>query len=1265
MAPHVQRLGRASAVAWGGLALLLAGVAALGGCGAGRQGGAPLGGPASARSIEAALEVPPGPGPDGAPPPAAGETSAAADSTGAAGGATAPIASPSAAAAADSASAAPAQASAARRPAAGSPPTIESSARAFTERADEPWRIDGERLSGQVEGSLEIDRVQIRHAGLLIIADRGLVNPEERRAELHGNVVIRDTLREMTGDQAFYYRERALLEMEGHVRGSGPEGRFNSAWLSYDRPMQRLRLSGSVHLEEPGRDLAAGWLNHDMVDSLVTAGGGVQIVETADSVEVLGDLLTYDRRSGRATVVSEGGRRPRLTRFFSDGPPFEVEADTLELWSGTQRGESRGEVLFKRGAVRGTCREVVFLMEQNRVLLLGSPRVDDPDGWVAGDSMAVDLHQGRADRLVVWNRSRAEYFPPGRPGEAHFAVGDSLIALMEGGAIRSVLIEGHAQALYLPAASDREEGVGANWTRAQRLRLVMGAATVARVQFEGETSGRYVLPAPAGRRPADGDTTKADGLSSALLASVRRMEAAGDLTPPDSLLAGEGFDPGEIVDYAGERIDFEVATERITIAEKGQVTYHGMVLNAHEIIFDSARDLVRARGAPVLKDTGSEVHGEEMTYRLDSRTGLVFQGRSQFEGGYYRGERVKRIDEKTYYGQDVDFTSCEDEVSHYHFHAKRMRITPGEKALGGPVVMYIGNVPILAIPYAIFPIRSGRHSGILIPNFELGFDSRRGRYLKNIGYYYAPSDYWDTVAWIDYVESTPSITYWNRTRYQLRYVLSGSFQASFARENRDSGRRDRWSVRANHDQTLGDRFTLKASASFQSDKSYFEDQEFGASVDELLNRQLRSSLGLSKSWAGASLSLSADRTENLDRSTTSTRVTQTAPSLSLNFSQFPLGEKPNERGAGGRWPLLASMYLSPSVRYLATYSDPWTGESADNQAAEIRASLSDRRRLLGAVNLTPSLSANGAWAARDRRGHRNPAGANWRAGVSGSTTIYGTFFPGLGPLQGVRHVADLSASYSYSPENKGVKDFPSVGGIGLSSSKASSVSLSMTQRLHLKLRAGETSRKVENVLTWNSSTSYNFLAQPGVFPWSSMSHTLRLKPGGPFSSDIGLTHDLETWTRSRLTINSNLSLTFGRGGRGSAATAEPSPVTGGFGSTGGISIGPQETLPSQAASGPWSVGLTHTFSVGKAWDSNRSTLNLSTSLNPTRKWSLRWAVYFDLTEHEVTSQSYTLTRDLHCWHLSFDHQMRGDRTTYRLLINVKDLPDIKYERRRS
>jgi len=49
----------------------------------------------------------------------------------------------------------------------------------------------------------------------------------------------------------------------------------------------------------------------------------------------------------------------------------------------------------------------------------------------------------------------------------------------------------------------------------------------------------------------------------------------------------------------------------------------------------------------------------------------------------------------------------------------------------------------------------------------------------------------------------------------------------------------------------------------------------------------------------------------------------------------------------------------------------------------------------------------------------------------------------------------------------------------------------------------------------------------------------------------------------------------------------------------------------------------------------------------------------------VTSQQYTLTRDLHCWQLSFTHTLRGGDTSYHLLINVRDLPDLKYERRRD
>ncbi len=1250
--------------------------------------------PATGDSVAPQAAIP-GPGPQAADSAAGGQTPTPSDSVAAA-----------AAAAPPDTAGAPA-----------GPPPLESSGDALEGEPQEPWFVDGDQLSGSLEGPIRVEQVRIRHGGLFIEADLGLLDPDQRRAELHGHVMIRDSLRAMTAERGFYYRERALLEMDGDVEGQGPEGEFSADHLRYDRNEERLRLTGSVHLEEPGRSLGSQWLLYEMRDSLVTAGGGVQVIETGDSVEVRGDDLRYDRSSGRAQITSAGSRRPHLTRHFAAGPPFEVESDSLEMWTRRRRGEAFGNVTFERGAVGGRCERIVFEMEDDRVLLLGEPRVDDPDGWVLGDSMAVDLAAGRADRLVVWGGARAEYFPPGRPREGHFTVGDSLIALLEDGAIQTVLVRGDAQALYVPTREDMDEGVGLNWTRAHRLRLLMRASSVRLVQFEGDTEGRYVLPLSPERREAlsagaesslvaqadsaaraaprpprhalPGDSLAArprafghGAFSGDFLAALRRMEAARDLSPSDTLLLSQGFDPDETVRYRGQQIDFDVATDRITINDESWVSYQGMELTAEKILFDSPRSLVRARGEPHLKDSGSEVVGDEMTYRIDNRKGLVFKGRSEFEGGYYRGDRVKRIDQETYFAADADYTSCELEEPHYHFHVDRMKITPGEKALGRPVVLYIGNVPILAIPYAVFPIRSGRQSGILIPDIEFGFDSRRGRFVKNLGYYYAPSDYWDTILWMDYVESAPRVTIWNRTRYNVRYLLRGGLQASYA-QDRSRGRSDRWSVDADHDQVLGERFNLKLSARFLSDKDYIEDQEFAAGVDERLNRQLRSQVSLSKSWSGASLSLAADRTENLDESSGSTRISQSAPSLNVNFNTFPLGEKPNERGLGGRLPFLASTYLNAGVRYRGVYRKPWEGASTQNQAAGLSLRLSDKRRPGDVLNVTPNVSISAAWAHKGDQGGRNPVGATWRAGLSLGTTLYGTFFPRLGGLEGVRHVVDLSASYGYSPENRSVEDFPSVGGISLGSSKSSSVSLNMSQRLHLKLGAGEDARKVENLLTWSSSTNYDFLAreraerrareqgrevdEDEAWAWGDMSHTVRLKPGRLLSNDLSLTHDLKTWTRSRLNINTRVNLSGGGSGGGASAGEDPGlpEVPGEFGSTGGLTIGPDMEPEPGAFTGPWSLSLTHTFSVGREWDTRRSTLNIGTSLNPTRNWQLRYAIYYDLTEQEVTSQSYTLSRDLHCWRLVFDRQMRGGRATYRFLLNVKDLPDIKYERRRN
>jgi len=529
---------------------------------------------------------------------------------------------------------------------------------------------------------------------------------------------------------------------------------------------------------------------------------------------------------------------------------------------------------------------------------------------------------------------------------------------------------------------------------------------------------------------------------------------------------------------------------------------------------------------------------------------------------------------------------------------------------------------------------------------------------------------------MDYYEADPRLTFNAKLRYKLRYVLGGRAEGSFTRDNSGAVRRDRWLFNADHDQTLGERFAMKLSARFQSDKDYADDRDFGADVDERINRQLRSQFSINKSWSGASLSLAADRTEYLDNSGGATRINQSIPSVNFSLSSFPLGRLPDARGRGATLPALASTYVRADAKLRSEYTKRWDDEVITNQAAAVNASLSDKRRILGGVNVTPSASLNAAWAREDRNGEPHPVGATWRAGLSASSTLYGTFFPGIGPWEGLRHVIDLSASYGYRPEIESVKDFPSVGGISLSSAKSSSVSLGLTQRFHVKWRKGEETIKKENLLTWSSRTSYDFLAKErDREPWSNMTHSLRLDPARAVSSDLSLTHDLKQWSRSQLSLRSSMQFSGGASQRsGGPAGAAGGPGLGGrtpgsehvgfgdVGHEGGLT--PDRDVMGGSLTGPWRLSATHVFSMGRDWRSHRSSVNLASELTVTQNWRLKYAIYYDLSEQEVSSQSYSVYRDLGCWQAVLDRRVSGGRSSYFFRISVKDLPDLKYERQR-
>ena len=182
-----------------------------------------------------------------------------------------------------------------------------------------------------------------------------------------------------------------------------------------------------------------------------------------------------------------------------------------------------------------------------------------------------------------------------------------------------------------------------------------------------------------------------------------------------------------------------------------------------------------------------------------------------------------------------------------------------DKVIAKPVILYIGKMPGLALPFYVFPIRKERHSGFLLPQLELGISEGEGRFVRNFGYYWAPSDYWDASVWADYYEQTKWIGH-VETSYKRRYVLSGNVKASFMQELLYNKRR--WDLRFSHRQELGRVWTAGASGDFRSDATYASDSN--QTIQESVNRSLHSQLWVRGGGAATRSASRVDRQEQLD-----------------------------------------------------------------------------------------------------------------------------------------------------------------------------------------------------------------------------------------------------------------------------------------------------------------------------------------------------------------------------------------------------------------
>jgi hypothetical protein len=327
-------------------------------------------------------------------------------------------------------------------------------------------------------------------------------------------------------------------------------------------------------------------------------------------------------------------------------------------------------------------------------------------------------------------------------------------------------------------------------------------------------------------------------------------------------------------------------------------------------------------------------------------------------------------------------------------------------------------------------------------------------------------------------------------------------------------------------------------------------------------------------------------------------------------------------------------------------------------------------------NYRRKVDSNGssAWESVDSPTRRG----DFRASISANTTFYGLFQTKLWKIVAMRHVLKPRVSFRYHPKFKGLDKYYSFSGISGVGGPERSLRFSIDNIFQTKTQEGETERKLD-MATLNLSANYNFEAEKRKL--SPLFTSISIKPSRIFDVRMSMRHtfyspdddiDFRLMRAESIDLTSAFRLSGGKrtGSRKGRPTSdyrtsieadEPEELVPGIDRTEDF-----DDVPSYD-SGPWRLNLQYRYSIFRSLSYVRRTswVRGDLSFKPTKGWRVLYSFNYDLRDKEMVSQSFSIYRNLHCWEAKLNWVPSGLRKGYYFVINIKEIPEIKVERRKG
>ncbi len=161
------------------------------------------------------------------------------------------------------------------------------------------------------------------------------------------------------------------------------------------------------------------------------------------------------------------------------------------------------------------------------------------------------------------------------------------------------------------------------------------------------------------------------------------------------------------------------------ILKKGE-----MVLHAGEAVYNTNTKIAEVSGNILIEIGGDTLSGDSGIFNMVTQAGTINDAHLFMrENNYYLdGARIETLGKDRYSVKDFRLTTCNNPSPEWSVTGSEIQVTVEGFGKVKAAAFRIKDVPVFYLPYMIFPVKTKRQSGLLIPS--AGYSTRNGTELE-------------------------------------------------------------------------------------------------------------------------------------------------------------------------------------------------------------------------------------------------------------------------------------------------------------------------------------------------------------------------------------------------------------------------------------------------------------------------------------------------------------------------------------------------------